>query len=380
MKLDKGLLPILFAVTLTGFGMSFITPLIPLVLKDAGINLMTIGQIGSTFFFTFTAATLYVGRLVDKLGSRAIIISGLILYGIPALFFPLIHTTALFYLIRGIQGIGNACLFVATEAAINILSSPENRSKNMAYYTLVFGLGFGLGPVIGAALFDYWRELPFFFCTSMFLASILAIMFFFSEAKIEKKEKRFKIFELVKILKTPIFAACSYAFIEVSIGVFLSLYLDSIDIHGAALGTIFMFFAIGGMISPVPAGQIADRIGKRKTLYILAGILAFLTFSFNLSPNYYAILGLIFGVGFVAGGIYPIALSLIADLVPAEQMGAANSTFSFAFGFGSIVGPIVTGAFTNFLGIKFLFYPMCAMGFIFFIIMVIEAKRNERLS
>lgn len=376
MKLDKGLIPILFAVTLTGFGMSFITPIIPLVLKDAGISLMTIGQIGSTFFFTFTAATIYVGKLVDKVGSRSMIIIGLLLYGVPAFFFPLVDTTALFYLIRGIQGVGNACLFVATEAAINILSSPENRSKNMAYYTLVFGLGFGLGPVIGATLFDYWRELPFFFCTSMFIASAGSIMIFFTEKRVEKAEKRFAMFELVKILKTPILAGCSYAFIEVSIGVFLSIYLDSIDIRGAALGTIFMFFAAGGMISPVPAGHISDRIGKKMSLYILAGILACLTFSFNLSPNYYAILGLIFGVGFVAGGIYPIALSLIADLIPREQMGAANSTFSFAFGFGSIIGPIVTGAFTNYLGIRFLFYPMCAMGFIFFIIMVMESRKN----
>ncbi|MBI5374958.1 MAG: MFS transporter [Candidatus Schekmanbacteria bacterium] len=378
MKFDKGLIPILFAVTLTGFGMSFVTPLIPLVLKDAGINLFAIGQIASTFFFCFTVATLFVGKIVDRIGCKKMILFGLFLYGGPALFFPLIKTPALFYFLRGVQGLGNAGLFVSTEAAINLLSSPENRSKNMAYYTLVFGLGFSLGPIIGATLFSYSRVLPFYFCTTLFMLSLATMLFFFSDYKVHEKKSDYNMLDLIKTLKIPIFASCSYAFIEVSIGAFLSLYLDSIEIRGAALGTIFMVFAIGGIVSPVPAGRIADRIGKNRSLCILAGLLALLTVIFNFSPHFYMMLFLVFGVGFVAGGIYPIALSLIADLVPRDRMGAANSTFSFAFGFGSIIGPIVTGYFTNLAGIKYLFYPMCAVGLIFFFAMLWGSGRNQK--
>ena len=376
-KLDKGLFPILITVTLMGFGMSFVTPIIPLIIKDAGSSLTSIGQIGATYFLFFTLITPFWGKKVDKIGAKKVMITGILAYGISVIFIPYIKTALAFYIIRAIQGLSTASLFVATEAAINILSLPENRAKNTGYYALVFGLGFAGGPAAGATLFAMNRYLPFYLCSAIFILAALLLLFTFKDTEIEIESKKYGYREFINILKIPIAAAMCYAFIEVCIGVFLALYLDSMAIRGAYLGVVFTAFAIGAIIAPIPCGKIADRFGKFPSIYVFAFLLTVIIFSFNFYISFKAIILLISGVGFIAGGLYPVALSIIADLIPKDRIGAANSIFSFSYGFGSIIGPLVTGRFIDFYGIKYLFYPMTIISLIFLIISISDALKKQ---
>ena len=160
-KLDKGLLPILFTVLLMGIGMSFITPLIPLIIKGTGSSLTSIGQIGSTYFLFFTITTHFWGKQVDKIGCKKVMLIGILAYSVSVIFIPYVKTAIAFYIIRAIQGISTSSLFVGTESAINILSAPENRAKNAGYYALAFGVGFAGGPAIGATLYAINNSFPF---------------------------------------------------------------------------------------------------------------------------------------------------------------------------------------------------------------------------
>ena len=155
--IDKGLLPILIAVAVMAFGMSFVLPLIPLVIHDLGASPSTIGQITSFFFISFTLVTLPIGKWIEKFGPKRLIMLGLFVYG--ASIFSMIFPTKAgwFYLIRIAQGFGSACLFVPTESAINVLSSPERRGANMGLYAMVFALGMAFGPPLGTWLFEINR-------------------------------------------------------------------------------------------------------------------------------------------------------------------------------------------------------------------------------
>lgn len=373
LKLDKGLLPILLTVLLMGFGMSFVTPLIPLIIKGTGSSLTSIGQIGATYFLFFTIVTPFWGKKVDKIGCKKVMLIGILAYGISVIFIPYENTALAFYIIRAVQGVSTSSLFVATESAINILSSPENRAKNASYYAMAFGVGFAGGPAIGATLYAINNHFPFFLCSATFIIAAFILLITFKDAKIEIKSSSYRYKDFLSILKIPIAAAMCYAFVEVCIGVFLSLYLDSIKITGTYLGIVFTVFALGAMLSPVPCGRVADSFGKLPTLYVFSFLLTLIILLFNFFNSLISILILISGVGFVAGGLYPIALSVIADLIPKDKIGAANSTFSFSYGLGSIIGPLITGRFIDYYGIKYLFYPMSIVAFIFLCISIFDA-------
>lgn len=376
--MDKGLVPILLTVFLLAFGMSFVAPLIPLLLKDMGASSATIGQIATTYFLFFTITTSLLGRWIERVGSKKIINAGLFIFGLAILTMPFVPDPKLFYLIRIFQGVGSAFLFAPTEAAINILSSPSKRGSNMGLYGVVFAVGFAVGPGIGSWLYSFNMVSPFIFAAFSCFVAMLVLAFGFEETPVPVDKTEWKFLKLLNSLRTPLSAAMCYAIVEVSIGTFLSLYLDVIGIAGAALGIVFTFFAVGGAISPFPAGKIADSLGKRYVLKMCGFLLFAVTVVFNLLQHYWAICCLAFCVGLVAGALYPVALALIGELIPPEKIGTANASFSFAYGVGCIVGPLLTGWVLEIFSTDYLFYPMTVSAFIFVMIMKLDSSTTSK--
>ena len=87
--------------------MSFVAPLIPLIIRDAGASAATIGQIAAVYFLSFTLFTPLMGKVVDKVGSKKIIVSGLLMYAVSILSMIFASTSWHFYGIRIFQGIGS---------------------------------------------------------------------------------------------------------------------------------------------------------------------------------------------------------------------------------------------------------------------------------
>jgi DHA1 family multidrug resistance protein-like MFS transporter len=374
--MDKGLLPILLTVFLLAFGMSFVAPLIPLLLKDIGASSATIGQIATTYFLSFTVTTFFLGRWIEQVGSKKMIILGLFIFGLAIFIMPFMPSPMFFYLIRIFQGVGSALLFAPTETAINILSSPSKRASNMGLYGVVFAVGFAAGPGIGSWLYSLAITAPFIFAAVSCFSAILVLLVGFDETPVPVKKTEGKTLQLLKVLKIPLTAAACYAVVEVAIGSFLSLYLDELGITGGALGIVFTFFAVGGALSPYPAGKIADVWGKQPVLKVSGLLLVVVTIAFNFFQNYWALCSMAFGVGVVAGALYPVALALIGEIIPPEKMGTANASFSFAYGVGCIVGPLLTGWVLELFSIRYLFYPMTASAILFVIVTLLDRPQS----
>jgi MFS family permease len=289
---------------------------------------------------------------------------------------PLMPTPSFFYLLRIVQGVGSALLFAPTEAAINIISPPEKRASNMGLYGLVFAAGFAMGPIIGTSLYAINVAAPFIFGSLFCFVAIVVLIFGFDETPVPLQKTTWGFFNLMDVIKIPLMAAACYAVVEVSMISFLSLYLDELAISGAALGIVFTSFAVGGSISPYPAGKIADKLGKLPVLKICGFMLLAVTFSFNIFHNYIVICILTFSVGLISGALYPVSLALIGESVPPQKMGTANASFSFFYGLGSIVSPVITGWVVEITSIKFLFYPMASSALLFVIISAIDSQKS----
>ena len=376
MSLDRGLIPILLTVFLLAFGMSFVAPLIPLLLKGIGASPATIGQIATTYFLSFTITTSLLGRWIERVGSKKMIITGLFIFGLAIFIMPFMPSPAFFYLIRVFQGVGSALLFAPTETAINILSSPEKRGSNMGLYGVVFAVGFAVGPGLGAWLYSLNTAYPFNFAAVSCFGAIAVLFFGFKEIAVPMKKTAGGFFKLIHSLKIPLAAAACYAVVEVSIGSFLSLYLDELGIGGASLGIVFTFFAVGGTLSPFPAGKLADSLGKLPVLKMCGFLLVAVTVTFNFFQQYWVICFLSFCVGIAAGALYPVALALIGELIPPDKMGTANASFSFFYGVGCVIGPLITGWVLEIFSIKYLFYPMTAASILFVVITLLDTSKR----
>ena len=353
---------IYLSVAISYVGVGLVAPLIAKVLSEHGENTFVVGLIGTTMFATFTLAAFPVGAIVDRIGPKPVLVSGLILYGtcIASFAFPL--TTALFFVVRAVEGIGGAAISVATETMISKLSEPSERARRMSYYALSVGLGWTLGPLGGALLFSVSQAAPFLACFALSLLAALSAqgLIPFTESNPHHLENLTSVLK-VKML-VPMSAGTLYGYLMSSLITLIPLYLDQeLHVQQTEVGIIITAVIIGVLISQIPLGRAADRFGKRRTLLVCASVLAavFMLMAIHRDWRWFLATGAMAGA--MAGSLYPLGLAIIGSLVSKHRLGAATSLFSLAFGCGSLLGPAVSGFAMDHFSNRWLFFIPAAL-------------------
>jgi len=140
-------------IDLIGFGI--VLPLLPGYAERFGARGFQIGLIISSFsLMQFFFAPMW-GRLSDRIGRRPVLLisnaGSALSYALFAIGSTFAGSTGLLILLasRVFAGICGANLSVAS-AYIADVTTPENRSRGMGLIGMAFGLGFILGPALGA--------------------------------------------------------------------------------------------------------------------------------------------------------------------------------------------------------------------------------------
>ena len=375
---SKGFSAIYLSVGLSYLGVGLVAPLIPILLGEYGQNSFLVGLIGSTMFAAFTVASFPVGAATDRFGPKPVLIAGLIVYGVSILLFAFIHLTSLFFIVRAVEGIGASAISVATETMISRLSEHGERARRMSYYALAVGIGWATGPETGALLFGIRREVPFVACCALSVIAALLAGFMIRKAPPGSTHGEAVFSVLSPRIIVPISAGAVYGYLMSSLVTLFPLYLKR-DLNASETGMAGIITAVivGTIVSQVPIGRAADRFGKRKTLLVCTVLLVgvFAVMSIHSDWRWFIASGVLAGA--LAGSLYPLALALIGQIVRKERLGAATSTFSLAFGIGSLIGPSASGlAMTHFDNPKWLLYLPSLLCLVFAITIITLYRRT----
>ena len=164
MKIQKDLYPIYISIAVVSLGIGIVMPLIPLIIRESGASTFMVGLAATLMGLSFAISSFPIGKRIDNAGSKKIIISGLVIYGLSLLALPHFNNIIAFCVIRMIEGIGWAAVWMGAETLINQISVPENRARNMGYYGLAVAIGMAGGPIMGMYLSHTSIFLPFYFC------------------------------------------------------------------------------------------------------------------------------------------------------------------------------------------------------------------------
>jgi len=110
------------------------------------------------------------------------------------------------------------------------------------------------------------------------------------------------------------------------------------------------FFSVAFIIFSIPAGFIATKFGRRRT--ILTGIvaLAVLLFLGYWIPNVTFITVMLILAGFAWSLININSLPMVVDIAPQNRLGAYTGLYYFFSAAAAIVGPIVAGLLVDWAG------------------------------
>ena len=113
----------------------------------------------NAYVLAFGGCMLLGGRLGDAFGRRRVLNAALILFGIGSLGAGMSRTAAVMIISRFVQGVGAAALAPASLALLMDTFEGQARTRAVAWYGSISGLGLCVGLIVGGAITGYasWR-------------------------------------------------------------------------------------------------------------------------------------------------------------------------------------------------------------------------------
>jgi EmrB/QacA subfamily drug resistance transporter len=125
--------------------------------------------IEDSYILVFSALLLSMGMLGDRYGRKRFLMWGMVAFGAFSIMAALAQGTIWVIVARALQGAGGAVVMPSTLSLISAMFRDANdRSKAIAIWSAMFGVGYGIGPLVGGALLN----LPWFNWQGIFLINL----------------------------------------------------------------------------------------------------------------------------------------------------------------------------------------------------------------
>jgi MFS family permease len=367
-------LPALYLVALlSGISLGLFNPFISTLMKQNGYNDIVIGANSTLYFFVIAVGTPIVSSILRQIGLRKTMMLGFLLMGIAAPLFAFTTQLSFWFIIRGVMGLACCLYLISGKTAVNYFCNDQNRAMVNGLDALAFSLGFGMGPVMGAAAYNLSPKITFLLGSGIILSGILVVYFGLPEKNIKFQKPNFSI---MNKLKLPLQGSFAYGFSVATLVSLYPLYLLEQNYGVERIGFIFGLFILGGLISTVPISHLADKMGKVKVLVgsVIIVIISVLGLSLIENPMITPFLAFISGVGM--SPIFPLSLALIGSTVAVNELSSGSAVFTAIYSAGCTAGPILSAIVMTMMGTRYIFSLMLVV-FVLFLLSLSKYKKPK---
>jgi multidrug resistance protein len=365
-------------IDLIGFGI--IVPFIPSYSEHLGAHGIVIGVIFASYSAMQFIFSPIWGRLSDRHGRRPVL---LISTAGAALSYVLFarstglenHTLALWLIVasRVFAGICGGNITVA-QAYIADITPPENRSKRMGLIGMAFGLGFILGPFIGAESMSLWGDTgPGWVAAGLCAANFLLAYFILTESHQPDSDQappRPHLDQWLHTLRTPkvgflvvtFFLAtfcfsCFESTLTLLVGANFNLNFKHDATSARTVGYLFVYCGlIGALVQGGAIGRLVKKMGEPKlialSLVLTAASFAWLPYLKGTSNLTWKVLfqhdglpwvWLLLALALLSVGTSltrPPLFGMLSNLTSANEQGATIGVAQGAGSLARIFGPL----------------------------------------
>lgn len=378
------------ALDLVGFGI--VLPILPLYARDFGASPTTIGALVASFSLMQLVFSPLWGRVSDRWGRKPVLLVSLVGTAVGSLVTGLAGSLWLLFAGRLLDGISGASISVA-QAAVTDVAPPAERARLLGLLGAAFGVGFVIGPALGALASLGGRELPFLVAAAVAALNAAIAARRLPETNPTAPGQRAQAigtattgpspaptgataagtdatgallpgFDLDEgeggpgtppgsgLLRLVVVAFTSLVAFSAFEATFSLLGADRFDLTLGSTGVLFAAIGVvlvvvqGGLIHPV-----VSRLGEVATLRAGLGLnvvgLALLAIATSWPLLLLALLLLVSGQGFVT----PTLSSVVAGRARADRRGTALGFQQSAGGLARVVGPALGGLLFQHLGV-----------------------------
>ncbi|SDF46197.1 MFS transporter [Sporolituus thermophilus] len=369
MNWRKNLWTLWVGCIISGSCYTMLLPFLPLYLYDLGTPAATIslwsGLIFAATFFVSTIMSPFWGRQADKAGKKLMLLRAGFSLATVYLLGAFVTSPLQLFGVRLLQGFATG--FVPAALAIVSASVPEEKMGfSLGLMQAATLTGSIIGPLFGGLLAHYFGiRMSFVVAAAAMLFGTMAVGLLVKEPARSGEVQSGSMVNDIKISLNNR-GLCIALFLMLITQMVVMLLQPLITLHVAALqgrmegavltsGVIFSLAGIAGAIAAPLWGRVGQKVGLGKILVVVftgAGIFNGSLF-FTETIWGFALLQFLFGL-FIAG-IQPTANTMAVFNSDAAFRGRAFGLMMSASQLGSMLGPLLGGIISTWIGIKLTF-------------------------
>ncbi len=364
-----------------------LAPLFPLLNGFLGVSFVQLGLALTVFNVVSVLVQTPVGIMVDRVGSRKLLVAALVLGGLSLASFAVIPTYAWLLVVMALLGLANAVYHPADYDLLNAAVAPKRVGRAFSYHTFSGYVGFGLAPVVMIGVGTTYGVKAAFIVAGL-LGLIAAIPLVFARQldrrPANEQHEAAAAPAGTRALLTPTILTLTLWFMllalstsgmqNFSLVALNTMYGIPLGLAGVAL-TVFL---VGSALGVLAGGHIADKTTRHGEVamagFFACAVVTIAIGTFNAGA--YGIAALLGIAGFCSGLIQPSRDMLVRKAAPPGAMGRTFGVVTTGFSLGGTVGPLLYGALIDHGQPRQIYY----VGAAFMLVTVALAFYSQRLE
>lgn len=332
------------AITVFGFALGLMFPLLSLIMEKQGVPPRIIGYNTAMQPLGILISGFVVPHLTGRFGTKPVAIVAAFLTATMILTYPFMPIYWAWFAMRFIQGFAVATLFTVSEAWVVEAASGPARSRIMAVYTGVLSLSFGLGPAL-ISFTGIDTMLPFFIGAGFLIASTIPMFLYRSTGAFtsEAGQSHLSILGFSRLAPILISAVGLFAVIDAAFLGLMAVYGVKKGFSQETAALMLTAFIVGNIALQFPIGWIADHWSKRGMMVVCAFATVIGSALIPTAFDSWAIWPVLIVTGATSAGIYTMALSELGERFSGNELVAGTAAFSTVWGAGALIGALIGG-------------------------------------
>ena len=320
------------------------------------------GFAASAFILGSALARVLLGRHVEAIGRRRMLITGLAVFTACSALYPVADAYPVLVGVRLLHGAAFGAATTAVTAGVLAMVPASRRGEGMSYFLTASTLATAVGPLLAVRLSAGLGPGPVFLTTlaasvlALGAALVLRLPELPQDRSAARRPRRGLLPRRAADVLDPdalpvalviLLVSCGYA----GVVTYVNPYLLDGGLETAA-SLFFVVFAGGMLLVRLVAGRLQDRRGPNAVVVPLglAFCLALVLLAVAAQPWQVLLAGALAGAGY--GGSGPTLQVVAASRARPERLGIATSTHYLMLDTGIAFGPVLFGTLIPVLGYR----------------------------
>jgi len=343
-----------FAAVFLQAGAYGLTFMLPQLFAGFGADEKTVGAMLTITAGATIVAVLFSGHLSDRLGRTATLGWACLLIALALGLFGMANTVGLMVAIASAAlGAGWGLTYALPPVVLSRLVSAHARVQMFALLSVFVMAGFGLSPVMSAALLDAGAGISDAFFVTSGLCAISAVLFFILSAPVrnltqhlpKETASRLSIPTVRAVFATKAWRPLTMVFLGASVFAGVTNFQTVMaEARGLNYATYFLTYTVTVILFRIALARFSGGARPYVTIaglqYVMCGtVLLFLVLGSN--APLYILFAILFGIGY--GASYPILVAMAANDADEALVAQTLQLFALTYFIGIFGFPLIAG-------------------------------------